>query len=99
MAVLNWHHHGRRVPPGAVSVMRGTPFGNPFVVGRDGDRAAVVRRYRAWLWSRLRTDPDFAARVRALHGRDLVCCCAPLACHGDVLQAAAAWLAAGGSPV
>ena len=93
MTVLNWRHHGRRVPVGAISVMRGTPFGNPFVIGRDGDRAEVIRRYRAWLWARLRADPVFRGQVRALHGRDLVCCCAPLACHGDVLAAAAAWLA------
>lgn len=95
MAVLNWHHHGRRIPAGAVSVMRGTPFGNPFVLGRDGDRETVVRRYRAWLWSRLQADPVLRDQVRALHGRDLVCCCAPLACHADVLAAAAAWLAVG----
>ena len=74
--------------------MRGTPFGNPFVIGRDGDRAEVVRLYRAWLWARLQADPGFADQVRALHGRDLCCCCAPLACHADVLAAAAAWLAA-----
>lgn len=92
MPVLNKHHHGGRVPPGAVNIMRGTPFGNPFVLGRDGDRAAVVEQYRAHLWQRLRTDPGFAAQVRALHGKDLCCCCAPLACHGDVLERAAAWL-------
>lgn len=33
-----------------------------------------------------------ADAVRQLHGRDLCCCCAPAACHGDVLVAAAAWL-------
>lgn len=98
MTVLNKHHHGGRVPPGAVDIMRGTRWGNPFVLGRDGDRAAVVERYRAWLWQRLQQDPGLADEVRALHGRDLCCCCAPLACHGDVLQAAAAWLAGGGRP-
>lgn len=96
MAVLNIHHLGGRVPDGAVSVMRGTLFGNPYRMGFHGDRAAVVRLYRALLWHRVRTEPAFAEQVRALHGRDLVCCCAPLACHADVLQAAAAWLAAGG---
>lgn len=92
MAVLNKHHHGNLVPPGAVNIMRGTPFGNPFVMGRDGDRGEVVRRYRVWLWGRLQADPVFAERVRALHGRDLCCCCAPAACHGDILARAAAWL-------
>ena len=96
MTVLNLHHHGGRVPEGAVGVMRPSEFGNPFPVGRGFQglsRAQSVARYRVWLWQRLRADSAFADRVRALHGRDLVCCCAPLACHADVLAAAAAWLA------
>lgn len=31
-------------------------------------------------------------QVRALHGRDLCSCCAPAACHGDVLRRAAVYL-------
>lgn len=34
---------GWRMPPGAVKVDRTTPFGNPFVVGRDGTREECVR--------------------------------------------------------
>lgn len=93
MAVLNKYHHGGRVPDHAVDIMRGTAFSNPFVIGQHGDRAQVVARYRVWLWERLRADDGFAAKVRALHGRDLCCCCAPAACHGDVLTRAASWLA------
>lgn len=92
MAVLNKYHHGGRVPEGAVNIMRGTPWGNPFVIGRDGDRVEVVRRYRRWLWEKIQTEPGFGEAVRNLHGRDLCCCCAPAACHGDVLLAAAAYL-------
>lgn len=92
VAVLNRYHHGGRVPPGAVDIMRGTRWGNPFVIGRDGDRADVVRKYRRWLWQAIQTDTGMADAVRQLHGRDLCCCCAPAACHGDVLVAAAAWL-------
>ena len=98
MTVLNKYHHGGRVPHGSVNIMRGSPFGNPFVIGVDGDRAAVVAKYRRWLWARMRSCPEFASDVLALHGRDLCCCCAPAACHGDVLQAASAWLASGNSP-
>jgi len=93
MTVLNKHHHGGRVPPGAVSIMRGTPFGNPFVIGPDGGRAEVVEKYRQWLWARIKADAAFAGQVRELHGRDLCCCCAPAACHGHVLERAAEWLA------
>lgn len=98
MTVLNIHHGP--VPAGAVVVMRPSEFGNPFPVGRPPafTRAEAVARYRRWLWQRLRAEPAFADRVRALHGRDLVCCCAPLACHADVLAAAAAWLAQPSTP-
>lgn len=92
MTVLNKHHHGGRVPAGAVNIMRGTPFGNPFVIGVHGDRDQVIRLFRQHLWRRIRSDADFAKQVRELHGRDLCCCCAPAACHGDALEKAAAWL-------
>lgn len=93
MATLNKYHHGGRVPPGAVNVMRGTPFGNPFPVTPERPREQAVEEFRAWLWERIKTDAAFAAQVRALHGRDLCCCCAPKVCHADVLARAASWLA------
>lgn len=98
MAVVNIHHNYGHVPPGAVSIMRGTLFGNPYIMGVHGDRAAVVALYRRHLWRRLKEEPAFAAHVKRLHGQDLACCCAPAACHGDVLEKAAAWLANGGNP-
>ncbi|WP_159711509.1 DUF4326 domain-containing protein [Geminicoccus flavidas] len=94
MPVLNKHYHGGLVSEGAADIMRGTPFGNPFVLGRDGDRAGVVALalYRRHLWRKIRHQSGFADQVRALHGCNLCCCCAPLACPGDVLERAAAWL-------
>ena len=93
MSVLNKYHHGGKVPAGAVNIMRGTQWGNPFTIGPDGDRAQVVQAYREHLWSHIQQNPWFADEVRKLHGRDLCCCCAPAACHGDVLARAAAYLA------
>lgn len=92
MTVLNKYHHGNKVPAGAINIMRGTTFGNPYVIGADGDRAEVIEQHRRWLWNKIKTDAAFAAQVRDLHGRDLCCCCAPKACHGDTLEKAAAWL-------
>lgn len=92
MTVLNKYHHGGKVPDGAVDIMRGTEHGNPFVIGRDGDRAEVIAKYRRHLFRLIQHKPGYADKVRALHGRDLCCCCAPKACHGHVLEAAAAWL-------
>lgn len=80
MRVYNKHH--RNAPAEAVYIGRGSPWGNPFVIGKDGDRAAVIAKFE----ESARAQPDFVRRVqRALKGRDLVCFCAPAACHGDVL--------------
>ncbi len=67
----------------AVDIRRPSKWGNPFVIGKDGTRAIVIEKYRAWLM----TQPELIAEARrVLRGRDLVCCCAPKACHGDVLD-------------
>jgi len=78
--VLNKHIHG--IPSGAVYVGRGSPWGNPFRVGRDGDRETVVRLYCEWVLEQ----PDLMARIHELRGKDLVCFCAPKLCHAMVLR-------------
>lgn len=91
--VINKHHYGGQSPPDAVNIMRGSPFGNPFPVGPNQyTREQAIDLYRYYLWKRLQLEPSFARQVRELQGRRLCCCCAPLACHGDVLARAAEWL-------
>ena len=58
-----------------------SPWANPFLIGRDGDRAAVIAKYEQWLW----TQPRLRARLPELRGKVLACWCRPRACHGDVL--------------
>lgn len=68
----------------AYDVYIGRPgvWGNPFVIGKDGDRATVVAKYREWLLRQ----PELVARARQeLKGKILGCWCSPQACHGDVL--------------
>lgn len=73
---------GPVAPPGAVFIGRPSKWGNPFVIGRDGTREEVIARYRQWLV----LQPALYVAVRAeLRGRDLVCFCSPLPCHGDLL--------------
>ena len=73
--------HVQRTPYD-VYVGRPSPFGNPFVIGRDGDRETVIRKYRAWLVAQ----PALVERVRReLADKVLGCWCAPAPCHGDVL--------------
>ena len=77
--------HVKRAPYD-VYVGRPSPFGNPFVIGRDGDRETVIRKYRAWLVAQ----PALVERVRReLANKVLGCWCAPAPCHGDVLAAVA----------
>jgi Domain of unknown function (DUF4326) len=72
--VLNRHKAG--VPAGAVYIGRGSKWGNPFRIGPDGDRAAVIAKYEHWL----RDQHHLLRALDELRGRDLVCFCAPLAC-------------------
>lgn len=64
-----------------VYIGRPSKWGNPFVIGRDGTRAQVIEKYRAFVLS---SAPMLAA-LPELHGKILGCWCAPQSCHGDVL--------------
>lgn len=76
------------MPEGAVYVGRLTKWGNPYVLGEDGDRAECVSLYRQHFWKkngkwRFDASPNDIGELR---GRDLACWC-PLdrPCHADVL--------------
>lgn len=78
--VHNMYH--RTAAPDAVYVGRGSPFGNPYVIGRDGDRDSVCDQFEAALLK----DPALLQKAKTeLKGKDLVCFCAPKRCHGDTL--------------
>lgn len=94
---------GWRLPANAVNCARPGPWGNPFVVGRDGTRAECVQMHAA-LMSGLfccAATPSFAAQRAALkyatanigelRGKDLACWCRldGKPCHCDTLLAAA----------
>jgi len=64
-----------------VYIGRPSRWGNPFVIGRDGDRAEVVRKYREWIVNQ----PELMAALDELRGKVLGCWCKPNLCHGDVL--------------
>ena len=88
--------HGRAVleEPDVVRIDRATKWGNPFVIGRDGDRARVIAKYRVWLWRAFGDGHIGLDELAALHGKRLACWCRPAKpCHGDVLAAAARWAA------
>ena len=63
------------IPPGAVYVGRGSPWGNPYVKGVHGTRKEVIRLFEQNVLPKL--------DVKELRGKDLVCFCAPKKCHAD----------------
>ena len=56
-------------------------MGNPFVIGRDGVRDEVIAKYRAWVVRQ----PALMNALHELRNKDLICFCAPDACHAEVL--------------
>ena len=61
----------RNIPKTAVYVGRPTPWGNPFVIGRHGDRKTVIAKYRRWLWKRMQENRIDRQRLADLAGKDL----------------------------
>lgn len=66
------------------------PWGNPFVIGRDGTREQVIAKYAEWL----PTQPHLLVKLGELQGKRLGCFCspahgltgqAPYICHGQIL--------------
>jgi ParB-like chromosome segregation protein Spo0J len=66
----------------AVRVDRGTRYGNPFILGEDGDRDEVCDAYRLHY---LPHKPSIAERAGDLVGKVLICHCYPERCHAEYL--------------
>jgi hypothetical protein len=90
--VNEMQHYPDAVYVGRAMPRRGlpaSPFANPFRIGRGGDRALVLDRYRAYLLQR----EDLLSRLGELAGRPLACWCRfaresrtqENTCHADVL--------------
>ena len=79
-------YHGT-APSDAVYIGRGSPYGNPFVVGHPHPetRKPMTRDDVCDLFEQ-RVLPSLD--VSKLAGKDLVCFCKPKRCHGDSLLAA-----------
>ncbi len=79
------------VPPDAVYVGRPTKWGNPFEIGQPDPaypdkimtREDAVRKFREMIENH---GPYSIKAIKdQLKGKDLVCWCAPKACHADIL--------------
>jgi hypothetical protein len=65
-----------------VYIGRGTKWGNPFVIGKDGSREEVIQKFE----EHLQNSPELLAALPELKDKTLGCFCKPKACHGDILK-------------
>ena len=80
-------------------VGRPSVLGNPFPMHTESSRTEVIEKYRKWLWAKIKRNN---ARVMAELNRlqaiadngdlVLVCWCAPLPCHADVIKKCIEWM-------
>lgn len=79
--VYNKYH--KDAPKDAIYVGRPSKCGNPFVIGKDGNREEVIAKYK----KRVEAFDDTLRKewLVPLIEKDLVCWCTPKACHADVL--------------
>jgi hypothetical protein len=66
----------------AVRVDRGSLYGNPFILGADGDRDTVCNAYEK---SYMPNKPSILKALPALKGKVLICHCYPERCHAESL--------------
>jgi len=71
------------IPYGAIYIGRGSPWGNPYVIGVNGSRLEVIAKYRAYAERMLKANPNWLKPLVDADG--LVCYCKPEKCHGDVI--------------
>lgn len=79
------------VPPDFY-IGRPSPLGNPFIIGKDGIREAVIWKYEKWLQKKV-YEALFSNELQRMIKTyeefgvvNLWCWCSPLPCHGDVIK-------------
>ena len=65
-----------------VYIGRPSKWGNPFVIGKDGNREDVIQKYADWIIEQ----PELMKSLYELQGKTLGCWCKPNSCHGDILK-------------
>lgn len=94
--VVNHKTYESQIGDTVLKIQRPSIFGNPYRIGEDGDREEVINKFREYFTVRIANDSNFRHLVN-FHKRRfmknesikrlvLICCCAPLPCHGDVIK-------------
>jgi hypothetical protein len=84
----------KKLSPGDVYIGRynaryglvASPFANPFPITASQDRDVVLEKYDEYIRGRISREMPLKIHLISLADADrLVCWCAPLPCHGDIL--------------
>lgn len=67
--------------PYDVYIGRPSKWGNPYVIGKDGTREEVIKKYE----EHVRSSKILMRALPSLEGKVLGCWCPPRPCHGEVL--------------
>lgn len=67
--------------PYDVYIGRPSKWGNPYVIGKDGTREEVIKKYE----EHVRSSKVLMRALPSLEGKVLGCWCPPRPCHGEVL--------------
>ena len=62
--------------------LKASKWANPFVIGPDGSRDEVLKKYEEWI----KNNPTLLKDLHELEGKILGCWCYPEKCHGDILK-------------
>lgn len=80
--VRNVRDVGKRTTDEMIYVGRRTKWGNPYKIENGRTREQAVELFSHYIKIILIEQPEFLDDLR---GKDLICWCAPLACHADIL--------------
>lgn len=88
MQILNKHKATPAEIENAIYIGRGSPLGNPYVIGVHGKRDEVIEMYRYYLYQKvIQRDPAVEVALRRLNPESvLLCFCTPKNCHGTIIQ-------------
>lgn len=91
--IVNRRWGGKNLVGHTTYVGRPSKLGNPFEIGRDGDREEVIEKYRNWIAEKCRTSSIHRneilrlARIYSETGQlNLSCWCAPARCHAEIIR-------------
>lgn len=79
MKILNKHKD--TITNKDVYIGRGSIWGNPYKIDKNNTREDVIKKYKDYLYK----NKYLLAKLPELKGKNLVCFCSPLPCHGDVI--------------